>query len=87
MTFAAGYTPALGHSFDLLDWTAVSGTGISGLSASLLNASTAGFDPAWIWDTSAFASDGVITIVLVPEPARVFFLACGLMALHLSRRR
>ncbi len=87
VTFAAGYTPALGHSFDLLDWTAVSGSGISGLSASLLNASTAGFDPSWMWDTSAFASDGVITIVLVPEPARTFLAALGLMTLAMRRRR
>lgn len=87
VTFAAGYTPVLGHSFDLLDWAAVSGSGISGLSASLLNASTAGFDPSWIWDTSAFVSDGVITIALVPEPARSFCLATGIMALHLRRRR
>ena len=87
VTFAAGYTPALGHSFDLLDWAAVSGSGISGLSASLLNASTAGFDPSWIWDTSAFASDGMITIVLVPEPTRTFLAALGLMALTLRRQR
>jgi fibronectin-binding autotransporter adhesin len=85
--FASGYTPVLGHSFDLLDWAAVSGSGISGLSASLLNASTAGFDPSWIWDTSAFASDGVITIVLVPEPTRTFLAAIGVMALALRRRR
>jgi autotransporter-associated beta strand protein len=87
VTFAAGYTPALGHSFDLLDWAEVSGSGISGLSASLLNASTAGFDPSWIWDTSAFASDGMITIVLVPEPTRTFLAALGLMALTLRRQR
>jgi len=87
VTFAAGYTPVLGDSFDLLDWTAVSGSGISGLSASLLNASTAGFDPSWMWDTSAFVSDGVITIVLVPEPTRTFLAAIGVMALALRRRR
>jgi len=87
VTLATGYTPDLGHSFDLLDWAAVSGTGVSGLSVDLLSLSTAGFDPSWVWDTSAFVSDGVITIVLVPEPSRVLFLHIGALAGILRRRR
>lgn len=87
VTFAGGYTPALNDSFDLLDWAAVSGAGISGLSTSLLNLSTAGFDVSWSWDTSLFTTSGVISIVLVPEPCRLFFAAFGTGALLLRRRR
>lgn len=81
VTFAGGYTPALGHTFDLLDWS-----GLSGLSTSFLNLSTAGFDPSWVWDTSLFTTSGTLTIVLVPEPSRalLMMLACATM---LSRRR
>lgn len=84
--FTGGYTPALNDSFDLIDWAAVSGTGMSGLSAGLLSLTTSGFDPSWTWDTSLFASSGVISIVIVPEPGRVVLLLVAMMTL-LSRRR
>lgn len=86
VTFASSYTPSLNDSFDLLDWAAVSGLGISGLSDSLLNLSTAGFDPSWIWDTSQFASLGVI-VIAVPEPSRMLFFSFGAVWLCLRRRR
>lgn len=86
VTFVGGYTPALGHSFNLLDWAAVTGSGINGLSVGMLSASTAGFDPSWTWDTSQFVSDGIITVV-VPEPARSLFLVVGMLAFVLRRRR
>jgi len=86
VTFAGGYTPALGHSFNLLDWAAVSVPAVSGLSSSQLNLSTIGFDPSWAWDTTQFVSDGIITVV-VPEPARSLFLVVGMLAFVLRRRR
>lgn len=79
VTFAGSYTPSVGHSFNLIDWAAVSGSAVSGIGAGLLSLSTAGFDPSWIWDTSAFASSGVISIVLVPEPSRLILLLAGLV--------
>lgn len=87
VTFTGGYTPGLNDSFDLLDWTSVSGAGVSGLSASLLNLSTAGFDPSWSWDTTAFSSSGVISITLVPEPHRSLLLAGAGVLMLLRRRR
>lgn len=88
VTFAAGQAPALNQSFDLLDWAAVSGTGIKGLSTSLLDLSTAGFDPSWSWDTTQFTTSGVITITtLVPEPSRTMLALGGAAGVRLRRRR
>jgi hypothetical protein len=82
VTFAGGYTPALGHSFDLLDWS-----GISGLSTSQLNLSTAGFDPSWAWDISQFTTNGTLSIVIVPEPSRWLLFAMACIMTAWQRRR
>ncbi|MFM2141912.1 MAG: hypothetical protein RLZZ476_456 [Verrucomicrobiota bacterium] len=82
VTFAGGYTPSLGHSFDLLDWS-----GVSGLSTSLLNLSTAGFDPSWVWDTSLLTTNGTLSIALVPEPSRGLMLMMAAGAVLQRRRR
>lgn len=88
VTFVGGYTPALGNSFDLLDWAALSGSGITGLSANLLNLSTTGFDPSWTWDTSLFTSNGVVSIITqVPEPCRAVFVGLGTVVALTRRRR
>ena len=85
----AGYTPALNDSFDLIDWTAVSGAGETGLDPSLLaNLPQTGFQPGWTWDTSHFASNGTISIIAsVPEPGRCALLCAGLACVGLLRRR
>lgn len=83
VAFVGGYIPSLNDSFDLLDWTAV-----SGLSTSLLNLNTTGFDPSWTWDTSQFTRTGVISITsLVPEPAQFSLLLIGIQCVFLRRRR
>ena len=87
VTFAGGYTPALNDIFDLLDWAALSGSGINGLSESQLNLSTAGFDPSWTWDTTQFVASGVVRVVLVPEPTRFVLLLVSLGMGCLRRRR
>ena len=87
VTFAGGYTPALNDIFDLLDWAALSGSGINGLSESQLILSTAGFDPSWTWDTTQFVASGVIRVVLVPEPTRFLLLLVSLGMGCLRRRR
>lgn len=87
VTFAGGYTPALNDIFDLLDWAALSGSGINGLSESQLNLSTAGFDPSWTWDTTQFVASGLIRVVLVPEPTRFVLLLVSLGMGGLRRRR
>jgi fibronectin-binding autotransporter adhesin len=85
VSFFGGYTPALGHRFDLIDWSAL---GINGLSPALLDFSEAVLpDLAWEWDTSDFVSSGVISVALIPEPGRMMLcLVGGLMGL-LRRRR
>ena len=83
VAFVGGYIPSLNDSFDLLDWTAV-----SGLSTSLLNLNTTGFDPSWTWDTSQFTRTGVISITsLAPEPAQFWLLLIGIKCVFLRRRR
>jgi autotransporter-associated beta strand protein len=83
VAFVGGYIPSLNDSFDLLDWTAV-----SGLSTSLLNLDTTGFDPSWAWDTAQFTRTGVISITsLVPEPAQFWLLLIGVKCICLRRRR
>ncbi len=83
VAFVGGYIPSLNDSFDLLDWTAV-----SGLSTSLLNLNTTGFNPSWTWDTSQFTRTGVISITLLaPEPAQFFLLLIGIKCVLLRRRR
>jgi len=82
VAFAPGYIPMLNDSFDLLDWSAV-----SGLSVSLLNLNTTGFDDSWTWDTSLFATSGVISIVaLVPEPDRIWLLLAGCLCVFMRQR-
>jgi fibronectin-binding autotransporter adhesin len=86
VTFGGGYTADLGHSFDLLDWAALTGPGVGGLSASLLDLSAAVLAPSLTWDTSLFASAGVITVVLVPEPSRLILVLAGLVGVVWRRR-
>ena len=82
VVFAGGYTPGLGHTFDVLDWS-----GIGGLSTSQLSLSTTGFDPSWIWDMSQFTTNGTLTIVLVPEPGRGAMAMGGFAVWRMRRRR
>lgn len=83
VAFVGGYTPSLNDSFDLLDWTAV-----SGLSTSLLNLTTTGLNPSWTWDISQFTRTGVISITsLAPEPSHLVLLLIGIQCVFLRRRR
>ncbi|MCX6849731.1 MAG: autotransporter-associated beta strand repeat-containing protein [Verrucomicrobia bacterium] len=83
VAFVGGYIPSLNDSFDLLDWTAV-----SGLSTTLLNLTTTGLNPSWTWDTSQFTRTGVISITsLAPEPAQFWLLLIGMKCVLLRRRR
>jgi len=87
VTFAGSYTPALNDVFDLLDWVALLGSGMNGLSESQLNLSTSGFDPSWTWDTTQFVASGVVRVVLVPEPSRFVLLLVALGMAWCRRRR
>ena len=83
-----GYTPVLNDVFDLFDWLAVSGSGMTGLTAGLLDLPTTGFSPGWSWNTSNFSSTGQIAIVnTIPEPSRGVLVLIGMSLGILARRR
>ena len=88
VVFDPSYTPALSHSFDLIDWSSTSGTAMQGLASSMLSLPTTGFDPSWEWDLSLFETQGVISIgTIIPEPSRIALLATTAGLVALRRRR
>ena len=75
-----GYTPVANDAFNLADWTGTfSGTPTFDYSGAILGAGLA-------WDSSTFASDGILRVVVVPEPAASLIGGLGLLTL-LRRRR
>jgi autotransporter-associated beta strand protein len=84
VTFASGYTPAFHDIFDLVDWSSL----VGGLNSTQLSLpSLASYDSTWSWDTTKFASHGIVGIVAVPEPGRVLLLLLGLFGMLMRRRR
>ncbi|WP_395736335.1 beta strand repeat-containing protein [Prosthecobacter sp.] len=95
---ATGYTPSAPAVFNLLDWSGLASSPIfdSRFSYSmplLGNGDEAsGFDlpdisgSGYTWDISSFTTNGTISVVAVPEPARVLLLGMA-MGLMLTRRR
>jgi hypothetical protein len=71
-----GFSPALGDSFDLLDWGALIGA------FAAVNLPALAGDVAW--DSSRLYSDG--TLAVIPEPATSALLAAGLAVLALRGR-
>ncbi len=91
-------TPSLaqGDIFKLLDWSSIAtGTADSIGTPSGSSAFTTANDlylpelaSGLQWDTSAFASYGIVVItVIVPEPGRMVLMLLGLAALFMRRRR
>lgn len=95
-----GYTPTLGDSFVLLDWTTVLDPGTT----STFSTGTSYRTGANIgnegnldlpdlssyglgWDILNFSGSGSLTIVVVPEPGRMLLALIGLAALGCRRRR
>lgn len=97
-----GYTPTLGDSFVLLDWSTVLDTGAG--TSSIFSTGTSYRTGANIgnegnldlpdlssfglgWDILDFSGTGSLTIVVVPEPGRALLSFLGLAFLALRRRR
>jgi autotransporter-associated beta strand protein len=79
-TFLNGFTPTYGHVFQILDWTSLGTQNITGnVNWNLPTLS------GYSWNTSLFASHGVIAVV--PEPSRLLLLFLGLFGLTFRRRR
>lgn len=78
-----GFQAAAGNTFDLADWGTVAGTATLDLSGATLA------DPVGtFWDTSAFPTTGVITVVPIPEPSMVLLLGgLGMFGARTLRRR
>ncbi|NUN93082.1 MAG: PEP-CTERM sorting domain-containing protein [Verrucomicrobiae bacterium] len=74
-----GWTFAAGDAFDLLDFAAFSGNfdtmSLPTLSGGLL------------WDTSLFGTQGVLSVIPVPEPTALMAMGAGLAFLLFLRRR
>jgi autotransporter-associated beta strand protein len=94
ITSLGGYTGVQGDVFNLLDWQSVtmngSFTGTNGLNFFTNGGVWGDLDlptltPQLFWDTSAFATYGVL--VVVPEPSRMLLLMLGLLGLFFRRRR
>jgi fibronectin-binding autotransporter adhesin len=77
-----GYQAVVGETHDLVDWGSVAGTATLDMSGATLA------DPVnTMWDTSAFLTSGVITVVGVPEPSTMVLGTLAAGALGLLRRR
>lgn len=91
----SNFTPAHGQIFNLLDWTTAFSTSNNlgdttrygnadgGLDLDLPDISGSGF----FWDTSHFATLGVISVVSIPEPSRGMLLVGAFTVLAFRRRR
>ncbi|WP_038166276.1 autotransporter-associated beta strand repeat-containing protein [Verrucomicrobium sp. BvORR106] len=93
-----GYTVNWGDGFDLLDWTTAlnlngftigdrfrTGTAADNLLYDLDLPDITAINANWVWDTSLFASHGIL--VAVPEPSRALLLFAGLLLTAFRRRR
>ena len=80
------YSPLLGASFKILDWSG-SLSGVDTNLADNLDLSNASLGSGLGWDTSSFHSSGIISVISVPEPSRALLLMLGLLGFGLRRRR
>lgn len=98
VTFDETYTPAYGHTWDLIDWVGlISSTGfLTGDNYRTGNdgAGNEGYlnlpdltNWGFLWEISSLTNGGALTITVVPEPGRAILFSFGLFALGLRRRR
>lgn len=78
----SGNTYAYGQYFDLFDFASLSGITSQVEADAILDLPDIG---AYVWDTSLFATKGII--VVVPEPSRVMLWTIGCAGVLLRRRR
>lgn len=77
-----GYAPVKGDFFDLMDFASFVNNGYA------FDLSHAALSPGLAWDTTAFATTGVISVVGVPEPSSIILLGVGAaILLAFTRRR
>ncbi|WP_240772848.1 PEP-CTERM sorting domain-containing protein [Phragmitibacter flavus] len=71
-------------TWQLIDWSGYSGSKNGFFTFALPTASLAA---GYVWDTSAFLTNGTISIAAVPEPGRVLLIGLGTATLLFRRRR
>jgi autotransporter-associated beta strand protein len=74
---------AVGDAWKLIDWNTLSGTASGTFTTLDLPVLGGGLQ----WDSSALYSTGVLSVIAVPEPSRLWVLAAGLSAVLIRRRR
>ena len=73
----------VGDAWKLIDWNTLSGTASGTFTTLDLPVLGAGLQ----WDSSALYSTGVLSVIAVPEPSRLWVLAAGFFAVLIRRRR
>lgn len=79
-----GATFSTGDVFNLIDWAGLAGQSAFAVVPTFVLPDLSGINLTW--DTSLFATDGILVVTSVPEPARGLLLTGGL-GLLLRRRR
>jgi autotransporter-associated beta strand protein len=79
------YSPIAGVNFKIFDWTSLTGADTN--LANNLDFTGAVLGAGLGWDTSTFNSNGIISVMAIPEPGRVLMLMFGLTGLFMRRRR
>lgn len=88
-----GYSAQIGDVFNLIDWVGTLGGSLNvgdrirvgGETGTDLDLPTLG--GGYRWDTSLFASQGILIVTAVPEPSRAVLLLLGLLLVTHRRRR
>lgn len=81
-----GYTPVVGDTFDLIDWTSLGLTSDTNW-VDNLDLSNALLSAGLQWNTSLFNSSGILSVAIIPEPSRALLIGLAFAGISLRRKR